>query len=309
MGWEHPLKAPTHRSQEEPYVIVTQNLKKDQLQQRLNLKSAEQAFCRQIVGGTNCSSFESQIIVEKAKEIFALGEHAEGRVLQDGQMVFFAVGADSAPGVGIAGCSKRRVVLTHLQRSDDLAVLREHGASAKRRQQLLRMAVEAQEQGALLTQEDLALILDSDVRTIRADIRKLSREQQIAVPTRGTVRDIGPGVTHKVKAVQLWLSGKEALEVARQLNHSLKAVERYIQTFCRVVYAQRRMRDLLKTALVVGISVASASNYWQLHCELVKDNSFYRERLQQVLSLGEQHWVAADGKKSPSPRPGPGRRG
>lgn len=70
-------------------MIVPHNLKKDQLRQRLTLNIAEQAFCRQIVMDTNCSPFESQIIVKKVKEIFCVVEYAEGRVLQDGQMVYF----------------------------------------------------------------------------------------------------------------------------------------------------------------------------------------------------------------------------
>ena len=278
-------------------MIVTQAQKNDQRDQRLILKSAEEAFCRQIVNGTNCSPFESQIIVDKAKEIFCLGEYAEGRVLQDGQMVFFAAAADASPGISIEQCKKVRVVLTHLNRGEDLEVYREHGTAAKRRQQIARMAVEAQEQGGLLTQEDLGLALDTDPRTIRADIEKLAA-LGVCVPTRGTVRDIGPGVTHKRRAVELWLSGKEALEVARQLTHSLKAVERYIQTFCRVVYAQRKMRNSLKTALVVGISVASVTTYWELHTELVSKEPFYKTRLDEVLRRGEENWEAGDGKKS-----------
>jgi len=117
------------------------------------------------------------------------------------------------------------------------------------------------------------------------------------------VQDIGPGVTHKVKAVQMWLSGLEALQVARRLDHSLKAVERYIQTFCRVVYSQRQMRNILKTAMVVGISVSSAHSYWDLYQKLVVGNSFYQSRLEEVLSIGEEHWQAFDGKKSPSLNP------
>ena len=284
-------------------MIVAQNVKKDQMYRRLELKSAEETFSRQIVDGTNCSSFESAIIVEKAKEVFRIGEHGDDRVLLDGQMIFYAVSADAPSGVPIEKCHRLRVVLRHVDRREDLEILRDHGTAAKRRQQIMRIALEAQEQGALLTQEDLALILDSDVRTIRSDIRRLRQEAQIVVPTRGTVRDIGPGVSHKRKAVELWLSGKEALEVARQLNHSLTAVERYIQTFCRVVYAQRRMRNILKTAMVVGISLASAKSYFDLHQELITANAFYKERLEEVLALGEAHWAAVDGKKSPSPTP------
>ena len=36
------------------------------------------------------------------------------------------------------------------------------------------------------------------------------------------------------KAVELYIQGKDAVAIARDLKHSLKAVERYIQTFCRV---------------------------------------------------------------------------
>jgi biotin operon repressor len=222
------------QSKEEPRVIIAHELKKEQLERRLRLKSAEEAFMQIITSGTNCSPMEAQIIVEKAKEVFAVGEHAEGNVLLDGQEVFFAVAAEAAPGVPIQQCAKRRVVLTPISRAEDLQALHDFGSSAKRQQQILRMAGEAKEQRAYLSQEDLALLLDCDVRTIRCDIRRL-QQRGLTVPTRGTARDIGPGVTHKRKAVELWLSGKESPDVARDLHHSLKAVERYIHTFCRVV--------------------------------------------------------------------------
>ena len=59
-------------------MIVTQELKKEQMYQRLELKSAEEAFSTEIVNGTNCSRFESSIIVKKAMEAFRMpaGFHA-----------------------------------------------------------------------------------------------------------------------------------------------------------------------------------------------------------------------------------------
>lgn len=281
-------------------MIVPSSSKVDQAHERLRLKNAEAAFAGQIVRGTNCSPFESQIIVEKAKEAFRIGQWAEGHVLLDGQIVFHALSAQAPPGMPLEQCPKVRLVLSVLRRHEDLEVLRKHGAAAKRRQQLARIAVEAREQGGLLTQEDLGLVLGCDVRTIRSDVQAL-RDRDVVVPTRGTVQDIGPGVTHKHQAIDLWLGGQEALEVARHLNHSLRAVERYIQTFCRVVYAQRRLRNILATALVVGISVPAAHLYWDLHQELSR-KSFYRQRLDEVLRLGELHWEASDGKKSLPPR-------
>ncbi len=43
---------------------------------RLDLKTIEGMFTNLITDGTNCSLFESEIIVEKAKEVFAIGAHA-----------------------------------------------------------------------------------------------------------------------------------------------------------------------------------------------------------------------------------------
>lgn len=54
---------------------------------RLDLKTIECMFTNLITEGTNCSSVESEVIVEKAKEVFAIGDHAEGNILQPGQMI------------------------------------------------------------------------------------------------------------------------------------------------------------------------------------------------------------------------------
>jgi len=280
-------------------MIVSQSARRDQHERRMMCKTAGAAFAREIVRGTNCSPLESEIIVDKAMEAFGIGQWEEGRVLQDGQIVFHAVSRQARSGCPLEDCPRVRLVLTLVKRAQDLEVRRKHGAAAMRRQQIVRTAEEARDQGGLLTQEDLAMLLGCDVRTVRADIKCL-REQEVVVPTRGTVQDIGPGVSHRVKAVELWLSGKEPLNVARQLNHSLSAIERYIQTFCRVVYAQRRLRNILKTAMVVGISFSSASQYWDLHWDLIEKDAFYRERLEEILEVGEGHWEEVDGKKSPS---------
>jgi hypothetical protein len=291
-------------------VIVSREQKKEQMLERLRLKSAEESFGFQIVDGTNCSQYEARIIVDKAKQVFGLGEYSENKVLHDGQMVFFAVSDGVPPGVKIEECEKVRVVLTHLNREEDLEVLKEHGTAAKRRQQIQRMCAEAQEQGALLTQEDLGILLDCDERTVRRDIKELE-QKGVIVPTRGTMRDIGPKMTHKEKAIELWLSGKEALDVARWLNHSLHAVERYIQRFCQVVFAQRKLRNILSAAMVVGISTSSATRYWELHQELMSKKSFYRQRLDEVLEAGEAYWKAEGGKKalhSRKNRPGRSKR-
>ena len=264
---------------------------------RLDTKTLERLFANMIVDGTNCSPFESDIIVEKAKEIFAIGDHAEGNMLHPGQMVWTAVDIAEPAGKPIRLCQFKRIVITHINASEDAEVRRSYGPSAKRRQQILRMSVEAKDQGALLTQEDLSVILDTDVRTIRRDIQRL-REQNICVPTRGQQKDIGPAVTHRVQAITMFLSEMEPVEIARAIKHSLTAVERYIDTFCRVIYCQRRFRNNLKTALVVGVSIATVNTYLELHTHACEDSA-YRQRIAEIEARGRIYYKAVDFKKSP----------
>ena len=276
-------------------MIQTYAHQKELHETRLNLKTIEGMFVNLITEGTNCSFFESEVIVEKAKEVFAIGEHAEGNILQPGQMIWTALDMNEPPGKPLKECKLRRIILSHIQQKEDTEVRRIYGRSAKRQQQINRMAVEAQDQQALLTQEDLAEILDTDVRTIRRDIQQL-RQRGITVPTRGQQKDIGPGVTHRVQAITLFLQEKEPLEIARAIKHSLTAVERYIDTFCRVVYCQRRFRNNLQTALVVGVSVHTVNTYLGLHTDACEDPA-YRERISQIEERGRAYYKTVDFKK------------
>ncbi len=278
-------------------MIQTYAHQKELHESRLNLKTIEGMFANLITDGTNCSHFESEVIVEKAKEAFAIGDHAEGNILQPGQMIWTALDINEPPGKPLKSCRLQRIILTHVNLKEDAEVRRMYGRSAKRQQQIVRMAVEAQDQQALLTQEDLAEILDSDVRTIRRDIQHL-RKQGISVPTRGQQKDIGPGVTHRVQAISLFLQEKEPLDIARTIKHSLTAVERYIDTFCRVVYCQRRFRNNLKTALVVGVSVHSVNTYLDLHTDAC-ENPAYRERITEIEKRGRIYYKNVDFKKNP----------
>ena len=64
------------------------------------------------------------------------------------------------------------------------------------------MTEEAMDQGGVLTQEDLARLLQTGVRTIRRDVAQLRAEGHW-VPTRGAVQDTGRGQSHKAKIVEI----------------------------------------------------------------------------------------------------------
>jgi hypothetical protein len=217
--------------------------------------------------------------------------------MQPGQMLWRAIDKKEPPGKPIRDCVFKDVRLTHISIEDDNEIRVKFGHSAKRQQQIVRMANEAFDQGTLLTQEDLASILDCDVKTIRNDIREYQNKHNILIPTRGNKKDIGPGITHRQKAVELYIRGKDALSISRDLKHSLRAIERYIQTFCRVIYCQSRLQNTLKTALVVGISVCAVNRYLDLKYKYLQATE-YKERLEEIEEVGSQFWEYMDAKKN-----------
>jgi len=284
-------------------MIQTNAIRHEESSNRLFLRSAAHTFERIVAEGTSCSPFEASVIAEKAQEVFRLGEHGDDRSMQPGQIVWRAIDEKEPAGKPLSQCQFKTIRLTYLALKEDMEVVRRYGHSAKRGQQCMRIATEAAEQGALLTQEDLAAILDSDVKTIRTDIKRYQQKYGILIPTRGNRKDIGPGVTHREKAVELYLQGKDQVAVARDLQHSLKAVERYIQTFCRVVFCQGQLKNTLKTALVVGVSVASVNRYLNLRDRYCTTDA-YKERIDEIESEGTRFWEYLDGKKNLGGRQG-----
>ena len=218
-------------------------------------------------------------------------------------MRFECVAAGEGPGKPLKECRLVTVILTLIEPKEDLVLLRQQGQPARRKALIQRLTEEAREQGGLLSQEDLALVLHSDVRTIRRDIRELRETQGIHVATRGQIQDIGPGVSHKGVAIGHWLAGLEPVEVGRRINHTLHAVERYIHTFCRVVFLNRKGFHPLQIALTVGISSAGTRTFLEIY-EAHRKKPEYARRFEEIDWIGAAHFEAEDLKKGgPSPEP------
>ncbi|OGV50392.1 MAG: hypothetical protein A2017_15430 [Lentisphaerae bacterium GWF2_44_16] len=273
-------------------------MRNEQFEKRISLRDAQETFINVVSEGTSCSRFDAQVISAKAQEIFRLGPYGDESAMQPGQMLWKAILASEPPGKPLTACEFKTIRLTVHRQDEDHEVKVKHGASAKRGQQIMRICEEAFEQGTLLTQEDLGTILDCDVRTIREDQKRYQKEHGILIPTRGNKCDIGPGITHREKTIMLFIEGKEALEIAAEMKHSLKAVERYISSYCRIVYCQQQLRNTLKTAMVVGVSVPLVNKCLEIHqSHCLKP--VYKERLEEIERCGAIYWEAQDSKKKP----------
>ncbi|MFA6716885.1 MAG: DUF1670 domain-containing protein [Victivallaceae bacterium] len=264
-------------------------------EQRLKIKQLSQQMKKIAVDGTGISPWEAQVLIETIEDVYF--NDPELKQARHGQLKYSCVSSSEPPGKPINDCGMVTVILTLLDNEDEQErSWNDKDASIERRQrQLMRISSEALEQSGLLSQEDLGRILMCDVRTIRRDIAEL-RKLGIIVPTRGTVKDIGPGVSHRAVAIRHWLEGKEPSEIATVIKHSLKAVENYLEKFKRVAYLRRKRFNDFEISRTIGISVSATKTFVEIYEEF-KHKAFFKSRMQEIEVVGAAYYQAQDEKK------------
>ena len=276
-------------------MIRTTALETRQRQERLDAKTLDNLFRRRIEEGAKCSPFVSAAILQTVKEVFPLHPEDFGTQLDLGQIKLLVAAAHEPAGKSLEQCQKVTVLLT-LDAPEDWSLRAREGVTALRRSRILRLTTEALDQGGLLCYEDLAYrLLNCGVRTIVRDIAAL-RRRGLAVPSRGQQQDIGPGQTHRVQAVRLFLQGKEPKEIARALYHSLSSIENYVTTFARVVFLAHKGYGTDEIAFVIRRSPALVAAYRQLYEEFRSQRSA-QPRLREILARMRDNPPAGAAKK------------
>ena len=233
---------------------------------RLAPKTAQEAIIGRIAEDLRLTPFLARAYYEQMVEYFRL---YAGLDLQDNQLAYCAVAAEEPPGKKIAECQRVCVRLT-LHAAADFDRTGATAVGELRRRRLQRLCDEALDQGGLLTQEDLALLLTTSESTIKRDLRGL-RRAGICVPTRGQQRDIGPGVSHKVQTVLGYLRGEEFTSLSRRLCHGVDSMERYLKAFRQVALMTREglSADLIRRAC--RLSPALVAQYQALYAQAAGD--------------------------------------
>jgi hypothetical protein len=191
-----------------------------------------------------------------------------------------AVSVDEPSGKPLSAMRKVGVVVTVDGGLEDLEVQKRFGSGRLRRVRLLRMAEEAVDQGGVLTQEDLSRVLQVGVRTIRRDIRAL-RSAGHWVPTRGTVKEIGRGQSHKAKIVEMYLQGMTYSQIVKRARHSPSSIKRYVESFGRVlVLWEHGVKEAREIGYILGLSERLAGEYLSLRKRYARQE--YRDRLEEI---------------------------
>lgn len=205
--------------------------------------------------------------------------------VKPGQQRVMLVALTARHGEALAQTRQTEVVWTVDAGAEDYEVAVQHGLRAMRRQRLQRLLGEAVEQGGAASQEDLARVLQVSVRTIKRDCAALEG-QGIYLPTRGNLKGIGRGQTHKALIVGRWLRGETYDQIARATHHSVVSVQRYVQSFIRVMQLQQQALAAEEIALLLQIGLPLVIEYLAIYEK--HDTPFVRQRLAAQLQRCQQ---------------------
>ncbi|MFC2084103.1 DUF1670 domain-containing protein [Bacteroidota bacterium] len=183
-----------------------------------------------------------------------------------GQIVWMAVPTDEYPkrGKPISATRLKPVVLSFIS-DDDISHIA-HGFDSKslRKNRLKRWVDQAFDQGALLTQLDLATLLGITEAVVSQYVQEIQSEGHL-LPTRGNIHDLSGAITHKREIITLYLQGFLTPDISLKTNHSKEAVDRYIKDYHRVeILWQHGIRDLDQISQLARLSKKVAQQYIDL---------------------------------------------
>jgi DNA-binding Lrp family transcriptional regulator len=264
-------------------------------QDRLALKTPEASFLRVLEEEFHFSPRVSRELLSTAQEML-LGS-APASAVRPGQTRLVVSSLRAPFGPPLAETEKVEITLTVDAGAEDGEVQRREGLDGMRRGRILRMTEEALEQGGVLSQEDVARALGVSVRTIRRDIRVLKSADHV-VQTRGYVKGVGRGQTHKVRVIELWLDRQGYDKIARWLHHSPQAIKRYVSAFLRMVLLHRQGTVIEEIAFLTQTSVRLVEEYLALY-EAALAAPHRRKKLEEELARvsGWREVPLGEGKK------------
>lgn len=135
---------------------------------------------------------------------------------------------------------------------EDLQMLENLPSAERDKAKIVRLINSAYEQGGLLTIEELALMVNRTPMSVSKRIKEYQEDHNVVLPIKGNKLDMGPGITHKKIILELYEKKIAPPDIARQVNHSQEAVDRYIKDYERVKFLVRRGMSAAEISHLTG---------------------------------------------------------
>jgi len=127
---------------------------------------------------------------------------------------------------------------------------------------MARLVKSAWEQGGMLSQAELCVLMNRSLTTMRKYIAEYEAQHpQEALPLKGYILDQGSRPTHKTLILNLYEQGVDPTDIAQRTNHGLDAVDRYIKAYERVKGLYKKGLTRAEIQKVTGLSAKVLDAY------------------------------------------------
>jgi hypothetical protein len=249
--------------------------------ERLSFKNPYQSLSVELKEEYGMSPIEVKALIRKMQEF--IEKETIGK-RKNNQIVRFVVALGEPAGKKIKDCKLVSVNLT-MEFYGEEKILREKGLKYLKELKVHQLAFESYEQGGLLSHEDIQDILGISKSTIKRIVKKY-KENDIMIPTRGQIEDIGPGITHKERVIELIIKGYLYSDIMIMTAHTEASIENYEKKFVKIAYFHREGKNELKIRLITGYSEALIKSFIELYKNNKKN---YPELVDNMLKRYEKY--------------------
>lgn len=223
------------------------------------------------IGGPRIRQLCAEMILEVVGDHIRPAEH-----LTHGQVLWMAISVDDPPSYHkrIIDTDLVAVVLTLSDRADIESRLHPIPPEKRRLAKALRLCQQAYEQGAVLSNCDLAELLTMSESYIGSVLAAHERATGTVVPRRATVHDVGTGLTHKrIICYKRYAEGKSSDQIARETYHSIDAVDHYLGQYDCVRHCKLQGMTPEETAHTLACGLSLVKEYLAIDAELETDDA------------------------------------
>lgn len=130
---------------------------------------------------------------------------------------------------------------------------------------IARLFRQAYEQGGVLSTRDVGTILHRNPAHVSNIRIRYEQANQCVLPHTGVLHDMGSSISHKNIIIRKIISEKkDPAKTAKEVNHSQRAVDRYLKDYHRVNTVYRNNPDPEHISLVTGLSKFVVKQYIEI---------------------------------------------
>ena len=130
---------------------------------------------------------------------------------------------------------------------------------------IARMYKEAYGQGGVLSTRDIGLLTLRSPSWVSKMRLNYEKEHDCLLPHTGLLHDMGSCISHKTTIIRkVLVEKKDPADVARECNHTQRAVDHYLKDFHRVKTAYKQNQDNNYIHIVTGIAKHVVKQYIEM---------------------------------------------